>query len=362
MEFRALLSRSLASAALGLSTAASCATFTLPTDGSTVVGQIRRIIPTAENTLLDLARYFDIGYEEMVLANPGISVWTPGESTEVVVPRQFILPPRPWKGIVINIPQRRLYFFPPARKGQPRQVVTYPVSIAREGWSTPLGTTLVTAKYRDPAWLVPQRIRNERLREGEGNMPEYFPPGPDNPMGMHAVATGFKAIFIHGTNRPWGVGMRTSHGCLHLYPEDAEEFFSKVGSGTPVRIINEPFLVGNDSGRWVMASYPPVHEYPTIPSPLTRAFELVGAKLYDKASPPQGEVAWARVQQLVDAPNVVPLAIGLGQPELSEWLDSLPVERYGSRPYGIEANNARLPTLPIVTNAQAETEADGPLQ
>lgn len=362
MCFRTLLTRTLASAAIVISTAVSGTTFTLPTDGSTVVGQIRRIVPSPENTLLDIARYFDVGYEEMVLANPEVSVWTPGESAQVVVPLRFILPPRPWKGIVVNIPQRRLYFFPPSRKGQPRQVVTYPVSIAREGWSTPLGTTLVTAKYRDPAWLVPLRIKNERRREGGVEMPEYFPPGPDNPMGMHAIATGFKAIFIHGTNRPWGVGMRTSHGCLHLYPEDALELFSLVRQDTPVRIINEPFLVGVDRGRWVMASFPLVHEYPNKRSPFTQAFELVGAKLSEKGSPSHGEIDWVRVQSMVDAPQVIPLAIGHGQPDLAEWLTSFPVERYANFPYGTEANDARLPTLPMGTNAQAGSAADGPLQ
>ena len=347
-------------ALFGLSATACCATFTLPADGSTVVGEIRRIVPAPENTLLDIARYFDIGYEEMVLANPEVSVWTPGKFTQVVVPLQFILPPGPWQGIVVNIPQRRLYFFPPAGKGQARKVITYPVSVAREGWFTPLGNTRVTAKYRDPAWFVPQSIKNERLRDGEVELPEYFPPGPDNPMGMHAIATGFKAIFIHGTNRPWGVGRRTSHGCLHLYPEDAMELFSLVRRGTPVRIIDEPFLVGYERGRWVMASYPLVQEYPNRRSSFTRAFEKVAATLSAKSAPPHGDVAWDRVQRLVDGPMVVPLAIVAGEADYAQWLASLPLQRYDNSPYGSEANDASMPAAIGGGPPSADSTAEGP--
>lgn len=334
----------LAVAALAGSAPAQGATYDLPSDGSTVIGRTQLVVASAENTLLDLARHFDLGYEEMLLANPGVSVWLPAASVPLVVPGQLILPQAPWVGIVVNIPQHRLYYFPAAVRGQPRQVLTYPLGVAREGWSTPRGLTQVIAKYRDPAWLVPLRTRNERALDNEAEMPEYFPPGPDNPMGMHAIATGFKGIFIHGTNRPWGVGMRSSHGCLHLYPEDASELFALVQAGTPVRIVDQPFLVGNDHGRWVMASYPLVPEYHSAQSPFTRAFETVGVVISAQGAPLHSEIAWDRVQRAVDEAQAVPLAIEAEQADMAPWLASQPVLRYDYRPYGLDANNGRLPS------------------
>jgi L,D-transpeptidase ErfK/SrfK len=323
-----------------LASFASAATFTLPTDDSTVVGNVIVVKPTPTNTLLDIARHYDLGYEEIVTANPDVSVWKPGR--RVVVPRQFILPPKPWQGIVVNIPQRRLYYFPAEGKGQqPKRVITYPISIAREGWSTPLGTTRLTAKYKDPSWLVPKSIQEEHLREEGVELPEYFPPGPDNPMGMLAMRTGFPGIFIHATNRPWGVGMRTSHGCLHLYPEDAAEMFPLVKVGTPVRVINEPLLVGNDHGRWVMASFEPVAEYQNEP-PLEARAEQVLITLSQTA------VDQERIQQLIDTPQAIPVALSADEPDLTEWLTTLPIVAYNYQPYGMDANNAQLPERPAL--------------
>ena len=320
----------------------AAATFTLPTDGSTVVGQVLVVepSPSSGNTLPDIARHYDVGYEEIVRANPGLSVWTP--QGQVIVPRQFILPPKPWQGVVLNIPQRRLYYFPEAGKGKPpKEVITYPVSIAREGWSTPLGTTRITAKHKDPAWFVPKSIREEHLREEGVELPDYFPPGPDNPMGMLAMQTGFPGIFIHATNRPWGVGLRTSHGCLHLYPEDAAQVFPRMKVGTPVRVIDEAALVGNDRGRWVMATFEPVAEYPD-----TRPLSQRAAQALTAVPLPQDAIDQARVERLGKTPQPVPVALLPGQPDLAAWLRTLPVERYDFAPYGVEANNAMLPRLP----------------
>lgn len=324
---------------------APAATFPLPTDGSTVVGKVRVVQPSADNTLLDVARHFDVGYEEIVAANPGVSIWTPGDNARVVVPSQYILPRPPWQGIVINIPQRRLYYFPPAAKGRPRQVITYPISIAREGWSTPLGKTSIVAKYKNPSWFVPKSIQAEHLREEGVELPEYFPPGPNNPMGMLALRTGFPGIYIHATNRPWGVGMRTSHGCIHLYPEDAAEIFPQIQAGTPVQVINEPLVSGNDRGRLVMASFEPVAEYPSPRiEPEHKAFEALQTLLpADKAIGGLDLIDWSRVDRLVATPQPVPVAVTKDQPDLSAQLGKLVAEPYTRPPYGIDANNALVP-------------------
>jgi L,D-transpeptidase ErfK/SrfK len=321
------------------------AQFDLPNDDSTVVGKVRIVRPGKENTLLDIARRFDIGYHEITAANPTQDIWLPNPSIPLIIPSQFVLPPKPWKGIVINIPQRRLFYFPPPAKNKPEQVWTFPVSIAREGWSTPLGDTQITGKHKDPGWFVPKSIQQEKLLEGEVNFPTYFPPGPENPMGMLAMQTGFEGIFIHGTNKPWGVGMRTSHGCFHLYPEDAATLFQDIRQGTPVRIMDQPFAVGVYQGQLAMASYPPVGEYNARQNPFTRAILAITPWLYEKDETGQAKylVDWRQVQELTLKSQVLPTPINPDAMPIEEALSKMPVEDYIWPPYGDDANTARPP-------------------
>lgn len=324
--------------------------FDIPIDGSTVVGELRVITPDAENTLLDIARRFDLGHHEIVLANPTLDIWAPKPGSRVTIPTQFILPPKPWKGIIVNISQRRLFYFPPTKKGKVAQVITLPLSIAREGWSTPLGKTKIVAKHKDPGWFVPKSIQQEKLEEGEIDFPEYFPPGPDNPMGMLAIQTGFKSIFIHGTNRPWGVGMRTSHGCLHLYPEDAETLFPLISAGVPLRVIDQPFVVGVEAGQLVMTSYDPVTEYDATSNHFTRAVLALApwldsqTKIYDSAY----DVDWGTVQNLVETRTVTPYFIAPFSISVDQLLADMPVEPYNFPPYGDDANNAAPPSAEAI--------------
>lgn len=330
-------------------------TFTLPEDGSTLVGRPRIVVPTRENTLLDIARQLDVGYHEITWANPGVDVWLPEKNSKVVIPTQFILPPKPWTGIVLNISQRRLFYFPPPAKGEKAKVITFPVSIAREGWSTPLGTTKVIAKHKDPAWFVPKSIQKEHKESGEEDFPEYFPPGPDNPMGMLAIQLGFQSIFIHGTNRPWGVGMRTSHGCLHLYPEDAAAIFPLVNKNTPVRIIDEPIVVGLHQGQLYMASYEAVAEYGSSQDLMTRA-SLALAPYLEPAPMPSAkfksanrqqinayEVDWKKVRKMTRQAQVIPLSIAPEGKSLEDVLNAIAPDLYDYLPYGVDANDASLP-------------------
>lgn len=342
-----------------LATTAMGETFTLPTDGSTLVGNPKLIIPTQENTLLDIARQLDVGYHEITWANPGTDVWVPEKNLKVVVPTQYILPPKPWTGIVLNISQRRLYFFPVPAKGQPARVMTYPVSIAREGWSTPLGLTKVTAKHKDPAWFVPKSIQAEHKAAGETEFPEYFPPGPNNPMGMLAIQLGFPGIFIHGTNRPWGVGMRTSHGCLHLYPEDAATIFPLMSAGISVRVIDEPLVVGVKQGQLYLASYEAVEEYGTSKDRMTRAVLALAPYLQSTlmTTPPAGasskkptapmpvryDVDWEKVKKIASANQVIPVSISPSGASLESILQAIPPDLYDYPPYGMDANDASMP-------------------
>lgn len=344
-----------------LPASAPAATFPLPSDGSTIVGEPRRVIPFGSNTLLDIARHFDVGHHEITGANPRVDVWVPETGDPVLVPSQYILPPKPWAGIVINISQRRLFYFPAPAKGQPASVITFPISIAREGWATPLGPTTVVARHKDPAWFVPKSIQEEHRANGE-ELPEYFPPGPNNPMGMLAIQLGFKSIFIHGTNRPWGVGMRTSHGCLHLYPEDAATLFPLMKSGVPVRVIDEPVVVGVHAGQLHLARYEAVQEYGTSRDPMTRAVLALAPFLQSAVLPradtgngrqpadpgPRYAVDWQKLQAAIAGVQILPLSIAPDGTPLEARIRTLKPEVYEEEPYGIDANDASIPQRPAV--------------
>lgn len=322
---------------------ARAGTFALPRDGATVVGHIQVIrLINARNTLFDIARHYDLGYNEITAANPSLSLWLPGAGTRVVVPTEFILPPKPWVGIVIDVARRRLYYFPKPKRGMPAQVVTFPVGISVPGWATPLGQTKIIAKYKNPSWIVPKNIQEEHKLEGQPRFPKYFPPGPDNPMGMLAMETGFSEIFIHGTSRPWGVGMRVSHGCLHLYPENAAYLFPRLPIGTPVRIVDQPFLVGERGGVLYMSASKSLPEYPVKESFLTRA---VAAVVRYQASHPAIDppVQWKRMLKVAQARGVVPTPISAGAAKLSQEIAEIPPTDYRFSPYGIDGNDGAPP-------------------
>lgn len=195
--------------------------------------------------------------------------------------------------------------------------------------------------HRDPSWFVPNSIRAEHLLKGEVEFPTYFPPGPDNPMGMLALQTGFPGIFIHGTNRPRGVGMRVSHGCLHLYPEDAAYLFSRVKAGTPVRFIDQPHTVGLRDGALYLSSSELVGEYPNELSPASRADEtlLYYQSTHFSGAPTQLEIDWPRVSEVAMAHRYMPIPVSRGAPKLEQMLESIIPEPYTFEPYGDSANN-----------------------
>jgi L,D-transpeptidase ErfK/SrfK len=129
-----------------------------------------------------------------------------------------VLPDAPRSGVVINLPAMRLFYYPPrASKDAPQEVVTHPIGIGKVGWSTPEGRTKVTQRTKDPTWTPPLSVRREHEKNGDP-LPARVPPGPDNPLGRHAMRLGWPSYLIHGTNKPYGVGMRASAGCIRLYP------------------------------------------------------------------------------------------------------------------------------------------------
>ncbi|EAR22914.1 L,D-transpeptidase family protein [Nitrococcus mobilis] len=223
-------------------------TYELAADGSPLIGRAHRVSVCADETLLDIGRRFDLGYWDIVLANPGIDIWMPGVGTRALIPRKFILPRAPREGIVINIPELRLYYYPPAAKGKARQVITHPVGLGRQDWATPLGRASVVEKIPQPTWYPPASIRAEHAARGE-KLPGIVPPGPNNPLGEYVLLLSIPGYLIHGTNKPYGVGMRVSHGCIRLYPEDIARFFARVSRKTPVHIVDQPYKLAWHQGE-----------------------------------------------------------------------------------------------------------------
>ncbi len=252
---------------LACASAAHAATYELPADGSDLVGEVTTVVAQYEDTLIDLARTHGVGYQDIVRANPDVDVWIPGEGTEVVLPTRYILPPGPRQGIVLNLAEYRLYYYPEPKAGETPVVMTYPISIGRQDWETPLGQTRVTAKAVNPTWYPPQSVRDEHAAEGRP-LARVVPPGPENPLGSRAMRLSLPGYLIHGTNRPAGVGMRVTHGCVRMFPEDIEYLFELVAIDTRVRIINEPVKIGWQGDELLIEVHPVLTSGPTSDEPL----------------------------------------------------------------------------------------------
>ena len=272
-----LHTRSLFTAlALLVALAAHAEQVPLPPADSDVIGEVVAAAAEAEDTLLDLARRYGLGYEEITNANPGVDPWLPGAGTVVLVPKRRLLPRAPRSGIVINLPEHRLYWYPPTASGGAPVVWTFPVSIGKMDWNTPLGTTRIVSKAKDAPWIPPKSVREEHAKRGEP-LPAVVPGGPDNPMGRYKMALGIPggSYLIHGTNRPAGIGMQVTHGCMRLYPEDIEALYGMVPIGTPVTIVNQPYKWGWHEGELLIEVHPPLQEDAGTPPTLTDLTRLL---------------------------------------------------------------------------------------
>ncbi len=214
----------------------------------TVIGASQDYVITKEDTLLDVARNFDLGYNEMVLAYPAIDPWITPAGETLSIPTAWVLPSVNSKGIVINVPELRLYLFFTDIK----MVKTYPIGIGVLDSPTPLGRFTIMEKTKNPTWNIPLSLQEEYGRQS-------MPPGPDNPLGAYRLRLSNFDVGIHGTNIPWGVGRLVSHGCIRLYPEDIEELFSEVKVGTPVEIIYEPVKIGFKEGHIFVEVHPDLY-------------------------------------------------------------------------------------------------------
>lgn len=236
-------------AALPLASAVGAATLegeSEPRSGD-MIGALDHMLTAYEDTLLDLARANGLGYVEMVAANQGIDPWVPGKNTSIVLPTAHVLPDAERVGLVVNLAEHRLYYFGP----DGAEPATFPLGVGKEGWDTPLGTTEIVRKKEGPAWYPPDSIR-----ELKPHLPKVVPPGPNNPLGSHALYFDWPTYLIHGTNMPWGVGRRVSHGCIRLYPEDIAQLFALVPIGTPVQVVSQAVKIGWHGGELYVEAHP----------------------------------------------------------------------------------------------------------
>ncbi len=285
--------------------AAQATVYPLPLPDTDVIGQVKVIYATKDDTLIDIARRHNLGYDEIVHANPGVDRWAPGEGTPIVLPIRYILPDTPREGIVLNIAEMRLYYYPSASAGMERVVYTFPVSIGRMDWKTPLGATKVVAKDIDPAWRPPASIKAEHAAEGD-ILPDVVPGGPDNPLGRFAMRLGVTGYLIHGTNKPYGIGMRVTHGCVRMYPEDIEWLFGMVPVGTPVRLVDQPVKVGRQNGELLVESHEPLEE-DNIPIKVT--LQQAQQAVIAKTGPDMPGVDQAALEVAVEQISGMPVSI-----------------------------------------------------
>jgi L,D-transpeptidase ErfK/SrfK len=292
-------------------TVSQATVYELPADGSSVVGTDSHIKTVYKDTLLDIARRNSLGYYEIIRANPGVDMWLPGDGTDVMLPGRRILPPGPREGVVVNLPEHRLYYYPKPRKGEKPVVITYPVSIGKMDWKTPLGETHVIQKEKHPFWYPPESVRKEHLANGDPLPPGPVKPGPDNPLGDYAMrlAAGNGTYLIHGTNNPMAVGMAITHGCIRMYPEDVAALFPLIPVGTKVWLINEPVKVAFVDGELLMEAHPPVDdEGQNTAEP---NMEVLSQKLDQALGNTTAAIHWDFAKQALQAANGIPTVVGI---------------------------------------------------
>lgn len=256
-----------------------------------VIGMVRYYTVMKNDSLIEIARMFNLGFNSIEDANPGLDPFVPPVDTRVTVSTEWVLPAvKEREGIIINIPEMRLYFFPYKNS---QFVYTFPIGIGDDGKETPTGTYSISQKRTQPYWYVPKSIKKE-----DPQLPDVVPPGPENPLGTHALRLSASSILIHGTNRPWGIGRKVSHGCIHLYPEDIPWLFKRVKKGTRVTIVKQPVKAGTRGNR----VYLQVHNHGTM-NYLREALTVLGRQnLISRVNP-------AKIKQAVSERTGIPVVI-----------------------------------------------------
>lgn len=279
---------------------------------NSVAGHLASVDQYEGDTLSDIARHFGLGYQQITEANPGLDPWVPGRGAKAVLPLQFILPDAKRSGIVINLASMRLFYF---SGGKQNKLLTWPIGIGREGRSTPMGVMTVERKTKNPTWFVPESIRRRHEAQGD-HLPPVVPPGPDNPLGAFALYLSKPSYLIHGTNKPFSIGLRASNGCIRLYPEDIAQAFRTIPTKTPVRIVNQPYLLGWLDGMLYLEAHEPFEELDARQEKkqLTEALQILANKQARRLD-------WAKIETTLKQHRGIATPILSGSPSLEQLLD-----------------------------------------
>lgn len=276
---------------------------------SALLGKTQSYVATGDDTLMDIARRYKLGFTELMAANPATDPWLPGIGKRLVIPTGHLTPRAKREGLVLNLSDQRIYYFP-ADGAPPRSM---PIGIGRQGWSTPLGRTTVKRKKADPTWFIPKSIRDE-----DPDLPKSIGPGPDNPLGRYALYLGWPSYLIHGTNKPSGVGRRASHGCIRMYPEDIEQLFNTVAIGTPVTVVDQPEKIGWHEGALLLEVHPSQNQADRVeagesfpPEPVRELQYL----LIDAAGGDARRLDWRKIRRIVRQRRGIPTTVL--KPEIS---------------------------------------------
>ena len=280
-------------------------------NGDNMVGTIAAIDTRENDALPDIARHFGLGYNDISIANSSISPWTPKPGSHVLLPVQFILPDSPHKGITLNLANMRLFYYP---KKQPNKVYTYPVGIGRQGWNTPMGLTSIVTKDANPSWTVPESIQREHAEKGD-SLPKVVGSGPDNPLGLYAMRLGVPGYLIHGTNKPYGIGMQISHGCVQMYPEDIEVLFKKATVGMPVRIIHQPYMTAWHQDMLYLEAHEPLEKWAKDKAKLKKQ---VVKQLHELSDEKSVAVDWSKVERILQRSDGIPTPVLMQSPDIAE--------------------------------------------
>ncbi len=282
---------------------ADAATYILPPPGGDIIGQVEIVEARSGERLGDVGMRTETGYYAMQAANPNIDPYKRLSSGDkVVVPHEYVLPPGPRSGIVINLPEFRLYYYPPGEN----IVVTFPIGIGREGvWGTPVGVTKIINKKADPAWYPTQHVRDHAAEQGTP-IPDYFPPGPNNPLGEYALYLGWPSILIHGTNLNEFIGTRISAGCIRMMNPQIKKLFNMVSVGTTVRVMNQPYKAGWKGQQLYLEAHLPLDEEQGI---YNETLSSVVSIVEQEAQRPPTAVNWSAVRDISAQTTGIPQVI-----------------------------------------------------
>jgi len=286
--------------------------FTLPESGNDLVGVHQWTTISSNETLVDLADRFHMGYNLLKSANPEVDAWLPEEGVQVLLPGETILPRESRKGVVINVAEMRLYYYHQNGKGQ-ALVDVYPISVGRGEWLTPITVTQVTGRVKDPVWYPPESIRAEHAARGDF-LPKQVPAGPNNPLGNYLLSLGIPSYFIHGTNKRFGIGMQVTHGCIRMYPDDIEQLVKIIPTKTQVTIINQPFKAGWRDDELYLEVHPPLETNGEVVD--IRLTDVVNLLIETTKEAPEAQIDWDQVELVLAEAKGIPQKVGLVKADL----------------------------------------------